>query len=104
MRIPSLAIPAAAAPRPPNPTRTLSAVPAISSSKMPSPIALAATLTTWLETDGWISMDSHLHSEPSPDSRVLAEDRMKSAAAGGLEVPISTDHEAIVDLSDAVES
>jgi len=63
---------------------------------------LAAVLTPWLDTAGWISVDSHLHAEPSPDSRVLPVDRMKSAAAGGLEVPISTDHEAIVDLSDAV--
>lgn len=63
---------------------------------------LAATLTTWLDTTGWMSIDSHLHSEPSPDSGVLPPARMASAAAGGLEVVVSTDHEAIVDLSGAV--
>lgn len=57
-----------------------------------------------IETSGWASMDSHVHCGPSPDSAVLPETRMKTAAGSGLDAMISTDHEAIVDLSEALAS
>jgi len=65
---------------------------------------LQATLPRVFASPGWASIDSHVHSEPSPDSRMLPEDRMLTGAAGGLDVIITTDHEAIVDLSSFVES
>jgi len=66
--------------------------------------SLDVTLEREFETRGWASIDSHVHSEPSPDSRMLPEDRMLTGAASGLDVIITTDHEAIIDLSPAVES
>ena len=65
---------------------------------------LAVALEQVIDTTGWASIDSHVHSEPSPDSRVLPEDRMLTGAAAGLDVIVTTDHEAIVDLAPAVES
>ncbi|MCO4769681.1 MAG: PHP domain-containing protein [Deltaproteobacteria bacterium] len=65
---------------------------------------LEVTLERAFETPGWASIDSHVHSEPSPDSRVLPENRMLTGAASGLDVIITTDHEAIIDLSPFVES
>jgi len=52
-----------------------------------------------VDPDGWVSTDSHIHSEPSADSQVLPEDRARTVAASGLDSIVTTDHEAIVDLS-----
>jgi len=63
-----------------------------------------ASMPRMVDTYGWASIDSHVHSEPSPDSRVLPEHRMLTGAASGLDVIVTTDHEAIVDLSPAVDA
>ena len=63
---------------------------------------LTVQLPAVLDTEGWASMDSHVHTGPSPDSTVLPSDRMRTAAGSGLDLLISTDHEAIVDLADSV--
>ncbi|MDP2311407.1 MAG: CehA/McbA family metallohydrolase [Pseudomonadota bacterium] len=63
---------------------------------------LAAELPLVVDTSGWASYDSHVHSGPSADSQVLPVDRMRTAAASGLDLVISTDHEAIIDLSGAL--
>ncbi len=63
---------------------------------------LSATLARVLDTSGWASMDTHVHAGPSPDSETLPVLRMRTAAASGLDLVVSTDHEAIVDLSDAL--
>ena len=66
----------------------------------------AATLTVTLDhlvdTLGWASVDTHVHAEASADSDTLATDRMRTAAAAGLDVVVSTDHEAIIDISSAI--
>ena len=67
-------------------------------------VDLPAALKTVLDTEGWTSIDSHVHSEPSADSRVLPQDRARTVAAAGLDAIITTDHEAIVDLSWALEA
>ncbi|RMF19473.1 MAG: hypothetical protein D6761_00355, partial [Candidatus Dadabacteria bacterium] len=56
------------------------------------------TLKHLVDTLGWMSIDTHVHSSPSPDSKVLVDERIRNAAAVGLEVPVATDHEAIVGL------
>ncbi len=61
--------------------------------------ALELTLTRVVDTEDWASFDSHVHAGPSPDSPVLPEDRMRTAAGSGLDAMISTDHEAILDLA-----
>lgn len=65
---------------------------------------LNATLTHWVDTRGYLSYDGHVHSAPSPDSEVSREDRIRTAAAEGLEVVVATDHEIITDLAPAVIS
>lgn len=62
---------------------------------------LAVTLDHLVDPLGWVSIDTHVHAEVSADSATLAVDRFRTAAAAGLEVMVSTDHEAIVDLSPA---
>ncbi|MBM4396812.1 MAG: CehA/McbA family metallohydrolase [Deltaproteobacteria bacterium] len=60
---------------------------------------LAATLPRVVDTSGWMSADTHLHAAPSPDNRISVEDRISTIAAEGLEVAVSTDHEAVSDWS-----
>ena len=59
--------------------------------------AVEASLARAFETDGWISVDTHVHTMDSPDSRTDVGDQMKGAAAHGLDVVIHTEHEHIVD-------
>ncbi|MES2641210.1 MAG: CehA/McbA family metallohydrolase [Myxococcota bacterium] len=61
--------------------------------------AVTVELPRVVDTTGWASFDSHVHSGPSADSTVLPIDRMRTAAGSGLDLVISTDHEAIIDLS-----
>jgi hypothetical protein len=63
---------------------------------------VTAVLPHVVDTTGWASYDSHVHSGPSADSDVLPVVRMRTAAGSGLDLVISTDHEAIIDLSGAV--
>ncbi len=66
------------------------------------PLTTTPRLPRVVDTTGWASYDSHVHSGPSADSDVLPVVRMRTAAGSGLDAVISTDHEAIVDLSGAV--
>lgn len=74
------------------------------------PLAVAAGITTQLQaslehlvdTSGFMSFDAHVHSSPSPDSPIPPADRIRTAAATGLEVVVATDHEILTDLSPAV--
>ncbi len=63
---------------------------------------IEVTLERLVDTTGWLSMDSHLHAGPSPDSDVSVPDRLRTAAAAGLEIPVSTDHEFVADWSEAL--
>lgn len=65
---------------------------------------LQATLKHWVDTRGYMSFDAHVHSAPSPDSTVSVNDRVTTAAAAGLEVVVSTDHEVVTDLAPAVNA
>lgn len=64
---------------------------------------LKATLEHALDTTGWASVDTHVHAEASADSDTLADDRMKTAAAAGLDVVVSTDHEAIISMQGVLD-
>lgn len=63
---------------------------------------LTAELPLVVDTTGWISLDSHVHAGPSADADTLPVDRMRTVAASGLDLVVSTDHEAIIDLSPAI--
>ena len=66
------------------------------------PAQLSASLTRMVDTSGYMSFDAHVHSSPSPDSEVSPNERITTAAATGLEVVVSTDHEIITDLQPAI--
>ncbi|GDX83252.1 hypothetical protein LBMAG42_50630 [Deltaproteobacteria bacterium] len=69
-----------------------------------STATLTGTLEHVLDTNGWASVDTHVHAEASADSQTLGADRFRTAAASGLDVVISTDHEAILDLAPALDA
>lgn len=52
-----------------------------------------AVLKHVVDTTGFLSADSHVHSRPSPDSDDSVYDKVLGSAALGLEVPIATDHD-----------
>ena len=60
--------------------------------------AVDAVLERVVDTAGWIAVDSHLHSEMSPDSRIPLTDRLRAVAGEGVELAISTDHDFVLDL------
>ncbi len=60
---------------------------------------LNVALEREVDTAGWISMDSHLHSEMSADSSIPLDQRLLSVAGEGVEVAISTDHDFVADYS-----
>ncbi|MES2640740.1 MAG: CehA/McbA family metallohydrolase [Myxococcota bacterium] len=47
--------------------------------------------------DGWLAVDPHLHGAPSFDGALSMEDRLVTCAATGVDLPVTTDHDAITD-------
>ncbi len=56
-----------------------------------------------VDTTGWISLDAHLHAEPSFDSGMKLERRVTSAAAEHVELAIATDHDVVTDYEPVVD-
>jgi hypothetical protein len=67
------------------------------------PAQVAAQLRQVLDTKGWIACDFHVHADPSLDSSLPLEERVLGAAAGGLELLTSTDHNFITDYAPYIE-
>lgn len=63
---------------------------------------LSVTLDHQVDTTGWLSFDGHAHASDSPDSAVPVWRRIQSAAAEGLHVIVSTDHESVADWSPGI--
>jgi hypothetical protein len=63
------------------------------------PAKLAVSLVRWIDTTGYLSADTHIHSAPSADSEVAIPLRVRTAAAEGIEIPVATDHEIIHGLA-----
>ncbi len=57
-----------------------------------------AVLARVLDTTGWMSADFHVHAVNSPDSIVDNARRALTFAGDGLDVIVSTDHDAITDF------
>ncbi len=57
-----------------------------------------------VKTPGYISADFHIHCIASPDSNITQEERVLSAAAEGLDVLQSSDHDYIVDYEPVIAS
>ncbi len=53
---------------------------------------------------GYYSTEWHVHQVGSPDSPVLSEERLRSAASAGIEMFAVTDHDYVSDLQPLVES
>lgn len=51
---------------------------------------------------GWVAGDFHIHANPSTDSGVKIEDRVKTCAAEGLLVATATDHNTVTDYEPAI--
>lgn len=60
-------------------------------------VRVEARLARVVDTTGWLVTDGHAHASPSSDSDVAIEDRVRFAAAQGIEVVIGTDHEVVSD-------
>jgi hypothetical protein len=57
-----------------------------------------------IDTTGWISADFHVHSAPSHDSGVSAEQRIQTYVAEGVEFFAATDHDVLTDFAPTVET
>ncbi len=64
---------------------------------------LTAVLARSVSTPGWVSTDTHVHSQLSADSPDSFIDKVRAMVVEGLEVPVSTEHEAIGDFGPAIE-
>jgi hypothetical protein len=62
-------------------------------------VAVPVRLAHVVDTAGWISLDTHLHSELSTDSTFPIDDRLRAVAGEGVEVPVSSDHDFVVDYT-----
>lgn len=65
-------------------------------------VVLTEALDRVVDTTGWMSADFHLHSFWSPDSSDSLAFKVHCAAAEGLEIPVSTEHEWIGDFQPTV--
>ena len=60
-------------------------------------------LVRGLDTDGWRSGDFHQHLEPSFDSRLHVDTRVKENVTQGVELAVPTDHDIVSDIRPAIE-
>ncbi len=64
--------------------------------------SVEATLAPVVDTTGWLSADLHVHAVNSADSSVPNDLRVASFAAEGVDVMVSTDHDAITDYGPVI--
>lgn len=60
--------------------------------------ALELSLARLIDTAGWMSVDTHVHTSGSTDSDVDQAEQLLHAAAHGLEIVVHTEHENIVEV------
>ena len=60
---------------------------------------LPAFLYRVVDTSGWMSADFHVHAVNSPDSPVVNRDRVLTFLGDGVDVLVSTDHDAVTDYA-----
>ena len=63
---------------------------------------LTAQLERTVDTRGWLASDTHLHSQLSSDSSDTFAFKVAALAAEGIEIPVSTEHEALGDFGPAI--
>lgn len=68
-----------------------------------TPAIVEAKLQHSVDTTGVMCADFHVHSYFSADSEDPVEDKLKGAVADGLDIPVSSEHEWIVDFYPIVQ-
>ncbi len=68
-----------------------------------NPKSIAAVMVRSVDSPGWMTSDPHLHAQRSPDSPDAYELKVRALAAENIELPVSTDHEAVGDFNPAIE-
>ncbi len=63
---------------------------------------VVAKIERTVDTTGYLAGDFHLHAAGSIDSGLELDRRIKSAAAEGLEIAVSTDHNYVTDYGPAI--
>ena len=64
----------------------------------------SVSLSRSVDTSGWMSSEPHVHAQWSPDSRDSNLEKVRGMAAENIELPVSTDHEAVGDFGPAIRS
>jgi hypothetical protein len=72
--------------------------------KSDAPASLEGVLVRSVRSPGWLTTDTHVHAQLSPDSPDLYPYKVRAMAAEGLELPVSTEHEAIGDFNPAIRA
>jgi hypothetical protein len=66
-------------------------------------VDVVADLERSVDSTGWMCADFHIHSWFSADSSDPVTDKVKSAVTEGLEIPVSSEHEWIIDFQPIVK-
>lgn len=64
---------------------------------------LDVSLERSVQSDGVMCADFHIHSQQSADSSDRVMDKVMGAIADGLEIPVSSEHEWVIDFQPVVE-
>lgn len=64
---------------------------------------LTPALVRSVDSSGVMCADFHIHSAFSPDSSDPVEDKVKGAVADGLDIPVSSEHEWIIDFDPVIQ-
>lgn len=67
-------------------------------------VGLDVTLVRSVSSPGWLITDTHIHAQLSPDSPDPYPFKVRAMVVENLEIPISTEHEAIGDFNPAIEA
>ena len=66
-------------------------------------VDVAAVLPRAVDTTGQMCADFHIHTHQSPDSPDDATEKVRSAVADGLEIPVRSEHEYVAPFQDIVQ-
>lgn len=68
-----------------------------------TPVVVEAKLRRSVDTSGVMCADFHIHSFYSADSSDPADEKVKGAIADGLDIPVSSEHEWIIDFQPIIQ-
>ncbi|MBX3264591.1 MAG: CehA/McbA family metallohydrolase [Labilithrix sp.] len=68
-----------------------------------APAVIEAALQRAVDTSGVMCADFHIHSFYSADSSDPADEKVKGAIADGLDIPVSSEHEWVIDFQPIIQ-